>query len=378
MGLKTPGWVIRRTEAMMSSPVTSQTGTRASLRAAFDAPAPLTVGVEEELMLLDPATLDLAPRAREALAQLGGDPRFKLELPASHLEIVLPPLPSASEAATALRAARADLVAALGSDLRFASAGVHPFTNPLGELNRGARYDAIRERFGDVARLQLVCALQVHVAVRDADRALAVYNWMRSYMPLVAALAANAPVIAGRDTGLASVRPKICDVLPRQGVAPVIASWEAHDATLARLRDPSEWWWELRPHPVHGTLEVRVPDGQASVEEAEAIVAVVHALAAWLVARVDSGESLEVPPDWVVGEDRWLACREGAAGALRPRVYALLDALEPVAEQLGGVRGLETARRLADRGAWQRQRALFERDGARSVVADLADRFCSG
>jgi carboxylate-amine ligase len=359
----------------MSAPLKSQTVSGDALRAAFDAPSELTIGVEEELMLLDPATLDLAPRAREALSALGGDARFKLELPASHLEIMLPPAGSSEEACAALRDARAHLVAELGDAFRFACAGVHPFTAVVGELNGGARYDAMAERFGDVARLQLVCALQVHVAVRGADRALAVYNGMRSYLPLVAGLAANAPLIAGRDAGLASVRPKICDVLPRQGVAPVIDSWEAHAATLSALPDPGEWWWELRPHPTHGTLEIRVPDAQATVGEAEAIVAVVHALAAWLAARVDDGERLDVPPDWVVGEDRWLACRHGASGPLRSRVRELLDALEPFAERLGGVRGLEAARRLAEDPGWQRQRAAFERGGARGVIEQLAGAF---
>jgi carboxylate-amine ligase len=362
----------------MSAPLERQTVSEASLRAAFDGVPDLTVGVEEELMLLDPVTLDLAPRSREALSGLRGDARYKLELPAAHLEIMLPPVGSAADAAVALRDARAHLAAELGESLRFATAGVHPFTAVVGELNRGARYDAMAERFGDVARMQLVCALQVHVAVRGADRALAVYNGMRSYMPLVAALAANAPVIAGRDSGLASVRPKICDVLPRQGVAPVIASWASHADALRFLPHPGEWWWELRPHPVHGTLEVRVPDAQATVGEAEAVVAVVHALAAWLAARVDAGEQLDAPPDWVVGEDRWLACRHGADGPLRARVDALLDTLEPFAERLGGVRGLEAARRLVEQGAWQRQRAAFERGGAHAVVEQLAEDFLAG
>ena len=345
------------------------------LRSVFDAPAELTVGVEEELMLLDPATLDLAPRAPEVLGLLGGDPRFKLELPAAHLEIVLPPCESAAEVGEQLRRARRDLVDAAGDSVRFAAAAVHPFADPLGVLNRGERYDEIASAYGEVARLQLVCSLQVHVAVRGADRALAVYNAMRPYLPLVAALAANGPVYAGRETGLASVRPKICDILPRQGVAPVIASWEAHAASLAQLPHPSRWWWEMRPHPSFGTLEVRVPDAQASAEDAEAVVAVVHALAAWLAGRVDAGESLPVPDDWVVGEDRWTACRHGAGGPLRDRVAALLDVLAPVAERQGGAAGLASARRLLDAGGWERQRAAFARGGARAAVEDLVRRF---
>jgi carboxylate-amine ligase len=365
------------------------------LRASFDAPAPLTVGVEEELMLLDAATLDLAPRAPEVIAALEGDERFKLELPASQVEIVLPPLESAAEVAVALAAARRDLAAAaepLG--VRVAGAGVHPFASPLGVLNPGERYELIAAQYGDVARLQLVFALQVHVCVRGADRALAVHNALRAELPLVAALAANAPLYAGRDSGLASVRPKISQLLPRQGMPPAIASWEAHAAALGLLADPAQWWWELRPHPLHATLEVRVPDTQASVGEAAAVVAVVHALAAWLCERFDAGEELGARPTWELDEDRWLALRHGIGGGLgdfrqqelhnstnplRGRVLALLDALAPVAARQGAADQLATARAMAEAGGGaQRQRAAFARGGAHAAVADLADRFAGG
>ncbi len=155
---------------------------------------------------------------------------------------------------------------------------MHPFAAPLGELNGGERYDLTADEYGDIARSQLVCALQVHVAVGGADRTLAVYNGLRPWLPLVAALAANAPFHAGRDTGLASIRPKIGEQLPRQGIPPAIGSWEAFAAALAwgaasgAVPEPRRWWWELRPHPAYGTLEVRVPDAQSTVAEAGAVV----------------------------------------------------------------------------------------------------------
>ena len=346
-----------------------------SLRARFDAPAPMTVGVEEELMLLDPATLDLAPRAREVLTAVGADERFTLELPAAQLEIVLPPLPTAGAAIAELALARRALLDAVNGEVRFAAAGVHPFTAPLGVLNTGERYDRIAAQYRDVARAQLVFALQVHVAVRGADRALAVYNAVRGELPLVAALAANAPVHAGRDTGLASVRPHISGLLPRQGVPPVLESFEQYAAALSRLEDPAQWWWEVRPHPRFGTLEIRVPDAQPTIEEAGAIVGVVHALVAWLAERYDAGEELGAPPRWAVEEQRWLAARYGAAGPLSPRVQALLDALEPVAERIGCAAELARARALADQGGAERVRASFAARGARGVVAELAGAF---
>ncbi|HEX8204739.1 MAG TPA: YbdK family carboxylate-amine ligase [Solirubrobacteraceae bacterium] len=341
-----------------------------SLRATFEPPHPLTIGVEDELMLLDAETLDLAPRAREVVAALGGDPRFTLELPAAQVEIVLPPLAGATEAATELLRARRDLLAVcepLG--LRVAGAGVHPFAAELGELNQGGRYDRIQAEHGDVARRQLVFALQVHVCVRPADVAMRVYNDLRPWLPLVAALAANGSVYAGADTGLASVRPMISELLPRQGMPPAL-TWESYAEALDELGDPALWWWELRPHPRHGTLEVRVPDTQATVAEAAAVVAVVHSLVAALVAGDLAPERSDPHLDRVE------AYRTGAVGPLAPRLAALLDALEPHAARLGAEAHLATAKAMAGAGGGaERVRAVFKDHGPRASVEHLADRF---
>jgi carboxylate-amine ligase len=337
--------------------------------------------VEEEVMLLDAETLDLAPRAAEVLEALGGDPRFKPEMPAAHLEIVLPPLAGAEEVAAALRTARRDLARACAPlGLRVAGGGAHPFAPPLGALNGGERYESMVEEFGDVARAQLVCALQVHVAVRPADRAMAVYNAMRPFLPLLAALAANAPVFEGRDTGLASVRPTICELLPQQGMPPAL-TWESFGELMT---DPARWWWELRPHTRFGTLEVRVPDTQATVEEAAAVVAVVHALVAHLAdprcqARQHCGARhvhIAVPGTSTLEDDRRAAFTHGVSGPFVPRLHALLDTLEPVAARQGASAHLSTARRMVEAGGGaKRLRAAFAASGARGVVAELADRF---
>jgi glutamate---cysteine ligase / carboxylate-amine ligase len=367
--------------------------TAADLRAAFDAPAPLTIGLEEELMLLDCETLDLLPRAAEVV-EPAGDPRFKLEMPAAQLELSLPPARSVPEAIGALAAARRDLAAAAEPVGRVAAAGVHPFAAPIGVLNGGERYAATEEEYGDVARRQLVCALQVHVAVGGADRSLAVYNGLRAWLPLLAALAANAPFHEGRDTGMASIRPQIAGLLPRQGIPPALASWEMFAAALAwgaasgAVPDPRRWWWELRPHPAFGTLELRVPDAQTTVEDAAAVAALVHALVAWLAARHDAGEQLETAATWRLEENRWSAARSGmdagladlASGARRPArevLGALLAELGPVAEQLGCAAELASVERLAARNGATRQREAAAAAGgdARAVTAWLADAY---
>lgn len=193
-------------------------------------------------MLLATDTLELCPAGPEVVELLSGDPRFKLELPASQIEITTPPSHDVPAVAAALLDARRALVEASAGVVRSAAAGVHPFSPGVGELNRLPAYERTVRDFGRVARRQLVCALQVHVAAGNADRCLAVYNAARSYLPLIAALAANAPFYEGHDTGLASVRPKLGGLLPRQGVPPVIESWEAYSEILGwaslRARSP--------------------------------------------------------------------------------------------------------------------------------------------
>jgi carboxylate-amine ligase len=353
----------------------------------------MTVGVEEELMVLDPETLDLAPRARAVLERLEGDPRFKPELPAAQLEIALPPARTVGEAAQALAQARADLAGAAAGLALLAGAGAHPFAAAEGVVSDGARYEALLREYGPVARRQLVFGLHVHVAVRPADRALAVFNAVRSYLPVLAALGANAPFYGGVDTGLASVRPKLCDILPRQGVPPAMASWDELEAALrwgeaaGVMADRSQWWWEARLHPVFGTVEVRVPDTQTTVAETAALAAVVHALVAWLAERHAAGEAPAPAPTWRIGENRWSACRHGLDGTMadlvtgevaptRELAATLLDELAGPAERVGCARELARASDALDSGGAARQRAVAaQRGNPRAVASWLRTRF---
>lgn len=369
--------------------------TAAELRARFDAVEPFTVGLEEELMLLDPATLDLAPVAQELLRTcLDGDARFTRELPKAQLEIATTPARSAHDALAELAAARADLLRATAESglARPAAAAVHPFAAPSGELHEGERYDRIRDRYGPVARRQLVASLQVHVAVGGAERTLAVHDALRSYLPELAALAANGAFHEGRDSGLASARPLVCGLLPRQGVPPALESWERAAAELrwgaaaGAVAEPRLWWWELRPHPSFGTLELRVPDAQTTLAEAAGVVVVAQALTAWLAERFDAGERLPVAPSWRIEENRFAALRHGLDGELadlasgelvptRERLSALLDELAPVAQRLGAGALMRHAYALAERNGAIRQRAVAAERGVRGLAAWLAERF---
>jgi carboxylate-amine ligase len=362
------------------------------LEKIFDAPSPLTIGLEEEVMLLDPESLDLLPAAAEALGRLDGDPRFKPELPASQLEILVQPCAGPSEALAALADGRRDLARSLEGLATPAAAGVHPFSPAEGEISEGERYARIRDEFGPVARRQLVASLQVHVAVGGAARTLAVYNTLRSYLPEIAALAANAAFYEGRDIGMASVRPKIAELLPRQGLPPPIGSWDDFAAELrwgaasGSVGEPRLWWWELRPHPGFGTLEVRVPDAQTTLADAGAVAATIHALIALLAERHDAGDPLPCYPTWRIAENRWSAARYGVDGemahletgmriATSERLHHLFDELEPAAERHGSTQLLQLARQLGRENGAIRQRAVAADRGVRGLGAWMAEQF---
>jgi carboxylate-amine ligase len=192
---------------------------------------------------------------------------------------------------------------------------------------------------------------------------------------------------------MASVRPIIGRALPRQGIPPPIESWTEFAADLdwgqasGSMTSAGQWWWELRPHPLHGTLELRVPDAQATIADVTAITAVVHSLVAWLAARADAGDLPDDPPTWRIEENRWSAARHGAAGTMADfatgeqtptatRLERLLAELAPVAGELGCADELRAADELVAGNGSDRQRAAVAAAGeVRAAVSWLADVF---
>jgi len=339
-----------------------------SLRARFDAPDELGYGIEEELFLVDHETLDELPLAREVHERADGDPRFKLELMAAQLEIVTPPSASLEDAVASLATARRDLAAIAEPVGRLMSAGAHPIASELSVLTDDPRYQHTLDDYGERARRQLVSGLHLHISLGGADRTLAVYNALRSHLPEIAALAANAPYHAGRDTGLASIRPTIAVNLRRQGVPPHIPSWEWFADALEWGRasdtvpDTRRWWFELRMHAAYGTLEMRVPDAQATVADVHGVAAFAFGLAESLAARHDAGEVLPVHDQWRIDENRWSAMRDGVEGTLadlqtgermptRELLRSRLPELHPETERLLEANGAMRARDVGLEGA---------------------------
>jgi len=361
-----------------------------AIRRAFEHPQPFTLGLEEELMVVDPGTLDLVPSADEALELVPGDVRFAKELRAAQLEIVTPVCMTAADACRELSAARRDLCDALDGRLRLLASGMHPFSTNYGAITHGERYAQIADEYAWAAKRSLVCGLHIHVALAGAERSLAVYNALRSYLPELAALGANSPFFEGREADMASVRPKFNEVYPRSGIPPAFERWEEFVDYLAWGRagglfpDASHLWWEMRPHPVHGTLEIRVLDAQTRVEDSAAIAAVVQALVAMLAARYDVGEPLPRHPSHRIAENAWRAYRYGVHGWLvdlddgariptRDRLGGLLEELEPYAAPFAAAEQIEEARILLAGNGADRQRYVFARGGSVELARWLAD-----
>lgn len=366
----------------------SEPATAATLAAAFERDTQLTVGLEEELMLLDPVTFELAPAVDLALARAAGDPRFRRELRQSQIEIVTPVAGNAQALGVALAGARLALASHLGEETTFAAAGTHPFSDDWGDLSRGERYRRLADEFPSATAGSIPCGLHIHVAIGGAERALGIYNAVRAYIPELTALSANSPYLGGIDTGLASSRRGLNDAFHRSGIPPAFENWSAFarfvrwGQTGRLFPDAGHLWWDLRPHTVFGTLELRVADSQTRIEDVIALVAVFQGLVATLAARLDREGTLETHPSERIAENAYRAVRygvngwmadleTGAAETTRDRITRLLDLIEGASGLLGNAAALHQARALlADNGA-ERQRYVVDRSNGPADLTAL-------
>jgi carboxylate-amine ligase len=277
-----------------------------------------TLGIEEELMVLAAGDLSLAPRVEELVAALG-DHRVKPELMQSQIELATSPHATVAAAEDELRDLRAQVVRAgaqLG--LRIAGAGTHPFSlaesQPL----------TVRDRYRELAaalryplRREACFGMHVHVAVGGANKALRVIEAMLPDLPLLLAVSTSSPFWRGEPTGLHSTRTAVFQSLPRSGLPPVFGSFEEFARGVERLQragalpDHSYLWWDVRPHPRFGTVEVRILDAQPRVCDCAALAALVQVLVRHYGRRDDDGERFPAADRLIVAENRWLAARHG-------------------------------------------------------------------
>jgi len=352
-----------------------------------------TIGIEEELMILDAESLALA-NAIEGLLEDSPDGAIRPELHESVLEIATDPHRTTAEAGAQLRELRRRVAAiAEGRGLRIGSAGTHPFS--LWEdqrISARPRYRDLVSSLRFVARQEIIFGLHVHVGLDSREKAIHVANGMRVHVPILLALSANSPFWRGDVTGLASSRMPIFRAFPRVGMPPRYASWADYEKRIGFMveagvmEDYTYLWYDVRPHPNLGTVEIRAMDAQTRVEHSLGLAALVQAMVKELAEHFEAGRKLSDYPYEMLDENRWLAARHGLEGELvdlphRRRVPArdlarrLYDRLRPHAEQLGAADELEGVLDLIERGnGAARQQVVYEANhDFAEVVREIVD-----
>ncbi|HVD25243.1 MAG TPA: carboxylate-amine ligase [Gaiellaceae bacterium] len=341
---------------------------------AFGRGEAYTLGVEEEYMLLDPESFDLVQRIDTVLAAFVGhedEARMRPELMQSVLEVATPVCRTAADADRELRRLRSGVrEIAGGAGLRVGSAGTHPFS--LFERQRITardRYRALVDQMQYVARRELIFGLHVHVAVDDPDKAIGVVNGILLDLPLLLALSASSPFWRGEPTGLASTRQPIFAAFPRSGPPPRFRDYEDYAEVIGWLEhtgciaDYTHIWWDIRPHPKLGTVEIRICDSVTRVEDAVAIAAFCQALVKYYCELYEEQGDVPSFHRILTTENKWLSVRYGleapimdlATGrrnrvAVAQLVRRRLKDLEPHAKELGSERELEGIVEILRRG----------------------------
>src|SRR3954463_3772550 len=284
----------------------------------FGATPPFQIGVEEEVFLVDPRSLRTAGPVDGVLNRPQVAPGAVMgEICDGVVELVTPVCDNASGACRSLRDLRAEVLASNAGTLL--GVGVHPAA-AFGEVSHrpGARYDVISASTRSLLRQSAYCGVHIHVGMPDPETAITAYNGMRKWVPVLQALSANSPFWHGHDSGLASTRTVLCHSVPRTGLPRAFRDWADYEQTVdellaaAELDDEGALWWDLRPHPRLGTLEVRALDAQSSLVDLEALVALVHCL----VVHEANTACTDSPSCEVLGEATFRALRDGIDGTM--------------------------------------------------------------
>lgn len=346
-----------------------------------------TVGIEEEFQLVDPETRELTPAIDAVLAAADASrrPWITSELSQSCVELVSPVFENLAELGRKLPELRKEL-GGLAQDCgaELVAAGTHPFSNPVEQPLTGGEHNLkVEEQMGWVARTQAIYGLHVHVAVPDKEAAIRATGILSRHVPLMIALSGNSPFWRGSDTRLSSTRIKVFEIFPRSGLPPAFGDWRAfekHVETLVasgNIPDYSWCWWDVRPHPRFGTVELRSPDVQTDVSYTISLAALVQCL----VATADEREPEE---PLLTEENKWLATRHGldavfydfAVGeklGAKDLARRLVRELGPVSQDLGCENELGGVLEMVERGSGAGfQRAAFAKhDSLEAVVERL-------
>jgi glutamate---cysteine ligase / carboxylate-amine ligase len=353
----------------------------------FGSSAPFTVGVEEELLVVDAESLQLAHVADTLLAE-SALPRDRLDHEAflAEVENRSEPAGSVAEAIGQLAEGRAEAVRAGSGTATVMAAGLHPGARLFDvELVRSERYERVERQMQGLIRRTPECALHVHVAMPDTDAAVAAMNGIRERLPLLHGLGANSPFWFGSDSGMASSRAAVIRAYPGRGIPPVMRDWDQYLACLDAVRagggptDHTMVWWDARPQPRLGTVELREIDVQTDLESAGAIAALARAI----MRRAVEDPVTDPAPEQALHWSSFRAARDGldaeiySGGSPRPLREVAKEMLGRIGA--GGDPEIEGIERIVrEGGGADRQRAAFGDGGMPALLRYLADGTAKG
>jgi len=348
----------------------------AAAREAFESSTDLTVGIEEEMAILAPDTLQLADRFEDLEAAGRDDEVLSVaisgELIASEIEIRSGRGEDLADAQALQREARRRLFAlAERHDLKLGTTGTHPLSDYRDQrIIDTVHYRRVQDGLQYVARRNNTFALQAHVGVQGADRAIAVCDRLRPVLPILLAVSANSPFMDGRDAGLHSARTQtFTKSFPRCGVPDPFGDWGGwaeYVDLLVRTNSIVEFtqlWWSIRPHHAYGTVEVRICDAQTTASEADNLAALMVACVRRALEEYDAGERRPDVPGRLIEENMWRAIRHGQDGYLldleadRVEEYPAAEALDRLRAWTGAdvvlpeLNGAQRQRRMLESGA---------------------------
>lgn len=374
--------------------------------------APLTLGIEEEYQIIDPNTRELTSYVQEMMGQgrvILGD-QLKPEFMQSQIEVGSKICSNVQEAREELvRLRRTVSEVAESSDRRIVAASTHPFSRWQEQMmNEGAHYDDLATEMKDAARRLLIFGMHVHLGFGKTPDALElivdILNQLRYFLPHILTLTTSSPFWHGRDTGLKSYRSLVFENMPRSGIPPEFHSWAEYNcyvnlmgkvgsigrrddtfkvtSTRTTTGDPTKIWWDARPHPDLGTLEVRICDMCTHIDEAVAVAALIQAIAAKLINLRNENQSWRIYPNFFINENKWRAVRYGIDGKLidfgremevpiPDLVEELLALVDDVVDDLGSREAVQYIRTILQRGtSADRQLRVFQA----ALAAGVTDR----
>jgi carboxylate-amine ligase len=365
-----------------------------------------SLGVEWELQLVDRDTRELASASSDILTELGAGhpdgehPKAKHELFESTVEIITGVCQTVEQASADLAETLAEVTAAAQTrNLTPICAGTHPFTDwQTQQVSDSPRYHQLIERMQWLARRLQIFGVHVHVGVRSQDKAIPIVNALTAYVPHLLALSASSPFWEGTDTGLASARSKVFESLPTAGLPYQLSGWDEFETYMDTLigtrtiESIREVWWDFRPHPGFGTVELRIFDGLPTLHEIGMVAAISQCLVDQFDVQLDRGYTLPTPKGWIVRENKWRAARYGLDADIvvdktgrtlpvRDALRELVNELTPAAERLGCTDELHRVEGvLKSGGSYQRQRrvAADNNGDLRAVVDSLMVEMSEG